>query len=505
MTPVMDARSPRHARSERGFALIEVIVSAAVLALVALAVLSGVDGANSASGREKARSVAASLAERDQERLRSMPVEALAVYGAPAAQVLNVGGANYNIASKVEWVRDSTGGTVSCANDDKQADYLHITSTVTSNIVGSRTKPVQIDSIVPPNIEYSATHGSLAVKVVNAAGQGVPGIPVALTGDSAVPAKDTNDQGCALFHMIEIGDYTVTLNGPGMVDHAGDPQATRTATVSPGVLTTLSIDYDYAASVAAAILSYQPGTSTVINSAATRLSAQNGDDITILRNEPKSGPLATPAAGITMSGLFPFSAPYTFYTGTCRYSNPAVGIPTYYGPNPGAVAVTPGQAASVNVRQPALNLRLQYYNLISTTKQQTPNSLQVYAYPQPAAGDDCVEPRIPLTTFTPVVSSTNIYGTVGRSKPNTAYVEAGLPFGDYAFCFERNVTSGSPTGISYSVWPTDYGSTNPYDLRTTAAGPTGRTTLDGSASTKWHTSGGSGTGGRQCPTTLVLP
>ena len=63
--------------------------------------------------------------------------------------------------------------------------------------------------------------------------------------------------------------------------------------------------------------------------------------------------------GITMTGLFPFSAPYTFYTGTCRYSNPAVGIPTYYGPNPGAVAVTPGQAASVNVRQPALNLRLQ--------------------------------------------------------------------------------------------------------------------------------------------------
>ena len=474
MTPVMDARSPRPARSERGFALIEVIVSAAVLALVALAVLSGVDGANSASGREKARSVAASLAERDQERLRSMPVEALAVYGAPAAQVLNVGGANYNIASKVEWVRDSTGGTVSCANDDKQADYLHITSTVTSNIVGSRTKPVQIDSIVSPNIEYSATHGSLAVKVVNAAGQGVPGI-------------------------------TVTLNGPGMVDHAGDPQATRTATVSPGVLTTLSIDYDYAASVAAAILSYQPGTSTVINSAATRLSAQNGDDITILRNEPKSAPLATPAAGITMTGLFPFSAPYTFYTGTCRYSNPAVGIPTYYGPNPGAVAVTPGQAASVNVRQPALNLRLQYYNLISTTKQQTPDSLQVYAYPQPAAGDDCVEPRIPLTTFTPVVSSTNIYGTVGRSKPNTAYVEAGLPFGAYAFCFERNVASGSPTGISYSVWPTDYGSTNPYDLRTTATGPTGRTTLDGSASTKWHTSGGSGTGGRQCPTTLVLP
>ena len=34
-----------HARQEDGFALIEVIVSAAVLAMIALAVLSGLDGA----------------------------------------------------------------------------------------------------------------------------------------------------------------------------------------------------------------------------------------------------------------------------------------------------------------------------------------------------------------------------------------------------------------------------------------------------------------------------
>ena len=41
MKSVMDARSPHPARSDAGFALIEVIVSAAVLGLMALAVLSG--------------------------------------------------------------------------------------------------------------------------------------------------------------------------------------------------------------------------------------------------------------------------------------------------------------------------------------------------------------------------------------------------------------------------------------------------------------------------------
>ena len=60
-----------HARHQDGFALIEVIVSAAILAVVALAVLSGLDGASASSARERARAVSASLAEQDQERLRS--------------------------------------------------------------------------------------------------------------------------------------------------------------------------------------------------------------------------------------------------------------------------------------------------------------------------------------------------------------------------------------------------------------------------------------------------
>ena len=66
----------RTLRSESGFALIEVIVAAAVLAIVALAVLSGIDAASSTSAREKARAVAASLAEQDQERMRSYRFDA---------------------------------------------------------------------------------------------------------------------------------------------------------------------------------------------------------------------------------------------------------------------------------------------------------------------------------------------------------------------------------------------------------------------------------------------
>ena len=64
--------SDRPRDGEAGFALIEVMVSAVVLAMVALAVLAGVDAAGRSTGREKAEAVAVSLAEQDQERMRGI-------------------------------------------------------------------------------------------------------------------------------------------------------------------------------------------------------------------------------------------------------------------------------------------------------------------------------------------------------------------------------------------------------------------------------------------------
>ena len=412
MTPLMDAR--RRPRSERGFALIEVIVSAAVLALIALAVLSGIDGAMSSTGREKARSVAAALAEKDQERLRTMPVEQLATYGIVNSP-LNVDGANYNVQSKVEWVRDSTGGTVSCANDTDDADYLHITSVVTSNVVGTRTAPVQIDSIVAPNVEYSTIHGSLAVKAVNAAGQVVSGVPVTATGPVTLNGV-TNEQGCALFQMIPVGDYTVTLNGSGMVDKDGDPTPSQSVTVPAGQLVTASFDYDFAGSVTATIETYKPGSttatsSTIVPSASLRLSAENGDSSSFFRNEPQAGPAASPQSTIGANGLFPFTGPYSFYTGTCRYSNPTFADinDAYFGTYPGSVAVSPGTPTTVKVRQPPLNIRL--FKDRSGTN--ATNGMRVVARPVQAPGDTCVEPPIELKTFTQVISGITYYGVVG--------------------------------------------------------------------------------------------
>ena len=60
--------------------LIEVMIGALILAITTTAVLNGLDGAQKTGGRNKARSVAAALAEQDQERMRSMPVAQLLPY-----------------------------------------------------------------------------------------------------------------------------------------------------------------------------------------------------------------------------------------------------------------------------------------------------------------------------------------------------------------------------------------------------------------------------------------
>src|SRR3954471_16914776 len=150
--------------SESGFAMIEVIVSAVVLAIVALAVLSGIDGAQGSSAREKARAVAANLAEQDQERMRSMTVETLAAV--PQVPSITVDGATYNIKSDAVFVTDDQGGTPACGNPSNRSQYIHITTTVTAPIVGSLKVPaVKIDSLVSPSVAYSQNHGSLGVKI----------------------------------------------------------------------------------------------------------------------------------------------------------------------------------------------------------------------------------------------------------------------------------------------------------------------------------------------------
>ena len=218
--------------SQAGFALMEAVIAAAVLMIVILGVLKGLDTANRSSGREKARAVAAALTEQDQERLRSFRAVDLSNY--EETRSVDVNNVSYTIDSKAEWVRDSTGGTESCNNSTTQADYMRVVTTTSSGLVATPIAPITMASLVAAPIgAFGTNQGTLGVQVNDRDGAGVPGMPVTITGPATV-TNETNSVGCAIFAYVPVGNYTARLNEAGWVDQGGATLSTKGATVTDG-------------------------------------------------------------------------------------------------------------------------------------------------------------------------------------------------------------------------------------------------------------------------------
>jgi type II secretory pathway pseudopilin PulG len=430
----------RALNSESGFAIIEVVVSAAVLAIVAMAVLAGIDGATGSSAREKARAVAANLAEQDQERLRAMSVDTLTAV--PQAPPITIDGVTYTIKSEAGWVTDDTGGTPACGSTTNRSEYFHITSTVTSNIVGLRVPPVKIDSLVSPTVAYAQAHGTFGAKVVDRHGTGIPGIFVsAKSSTTTLTTQKTDPSGCAIWRSIPIGTYTATINVGGYGDEKGDQAATRSAIVSPNTVTFVSFSYDLVATGSVGIFTHVPG--QTFNAANAKPSqARAVSDNMSDRTFPAAG---ASASTIQVPRLFPFlTKSYGFFTGSCSYESP-VNVndaqSNYFTTTNAAATVlaTPGASLSpAKVFQPPVQIRVS-----KDAQGKTPSATQMVLSltlqkPSEFSGDSCVEPKFdmnttawPTLTWTPVPTGANAPNGLGYASWSTTNFDPGLPFGTY--------------------------------------------------------------------------
>lgn len=418
--------------------MIEAVISAAVLAIVALGVLMGLDSAQRSSGREKARSVAAALTEQDQERLRSFRAVDLANYD--ETRVITVNKVDYSIESRADWIRDSTGGTQSCSNNAVQADYMRVTTTTTSGLINSPIPPIKMSSLVAPPIgAFGANQGTLGVQVNDRAGQGVQGMPVTITGPANI-TNSTNSAGCAIFAYVPVGSYTAGVNQPGWVDKGGNTNATVGATVSNGTVNVKTIDYDEGASVDVtfdSVTARSGGATVTVN--GTTFSAANAG--------VPSGPYSPfaglrtfdPAGGaaplITGTSLFPFSDGYGLFGGGCPGADPT-NIPAltdYYDTYPDEyIATDPGAASTpVTLRLPAMNIKV----------------LRGVAV-LPAATQPV---RIVVTSRSPDCSERWVFGSSTPTFPtatdtNGWMIEPAFPFGTFDVCAEALVPN--PTTLA---------------------------------------------------------
>jgi Tfp pilus assembly protein PilV len=336
-------------RGEAGSVLVETIVSAVLLIAISFAVVNSLTTAARGTAENKGRSVAATLAEQDQERMRAMSALRLANYHPTPRAVTTPDGAAYTVTSRADWIRDSTGATQTCATANTEPDYLRISSTVTSRVVGTDIQPVVTRSVVSPPVgAFGPGQGTFAVSVIDSRGNPIPNFPVTATGPSSSPqtySDITNDLGCVVFGYVPIGSFSGNVASSNYVDPDGNATDSATATVNEGKVSSVQLVYD------------KSGT---INATLSAAAPAGGTALTVSNNNWTVNPVrrVTIPAGATtasFSGLFPYvsTKPYTVYAGSCDAENPNANS----GTAPTAV-VPPGGSTAVSLTLPLATVKV---------------------------------------------------------------------------------------------------------------------------------------------------
>lgn len=343
--------------AQAGFALLEVLISAVIVALIVIATFTGFDASNRATAGERSHAQADVIAQQDEDRLRSMQIGQVATMN--ETHTVKYKETEYTVVSTGEFISDTSGST-SCSTEAQEASYVRTTSKVTWPGLGTRPPVVETGLITPP------AGGALLVQVFNADGKPVSGMTVKATGPSpstAAVTALTGAKGCVIFAGLPEGKYQVTTFQAGYVDKNGNSEpleAERAVTVVPGTTEKKSFEFD------------QPGGLTV-SFAPTGIAEAKWDTFVAQNTSiptPSFKTFGTPGTYVASveSGktLFPFgetsppaetaSGQYAVYAGTCEADEP-----TQNGQPPSAntpTNVLPNATVAVTVPLPAINLQV---------------------------------------------------------------------------------------------------------------------------------------------------
>ncbi len=245
-------RIRRHTRpwatADDGVTLVEVVMSAVVLAIVAAAAAGILIRTLGMTADSRMRSAAANIAEREKEVSLGLGYDALP----PGTTTTNVNlDTQKFVVTRTISLLPGTSSVNSCsAPDGARLAYKKISVAVTWPTMAAGTKPVQNDTVlaVPVGLVHG-TLGAVSVPVVDRNAVGVAGITVTLNPGSLTAVSDRD--GCAVFSNLSPGTYTASVNTAGYVGTANTQAVTMPGTtVVPGRLAkTANLMYDRAATL----------------------------------------------------------------------------------------------------------------------------------------------------------------------------------------------------------------------------------------------------------------
>ncbi|HUB03495.1 MAG TPA: type II secretion system protein [Solirubrobacteraceae bacterium] len=345
--------------SQRGFTLIEVLVSALIVTLLATAVAGALITNTDIISNQNNRSEAETLAEQDQERLKGLSAEQLD----NLSQTYNVtaDGTVFTVASQA-WYLNSTNGQSCTTSGGASATYFKTISTVTNTNSSGVTKTMATDeSVISPD-----AGGSLLVQFHDQTASPLSGVALSATGpESDAGTSDTN--GCVIFSGLNTGTYNLTYTDTGYVDPNGNPSplADSASVASTGIAAPGKgnpIELGQAGGITGNFTT-TTGYSAYADGLSWFSSGGAGIPMASYRyNAPGSMqgsiPTITAPNGPSNMGLFPFVSSqnpvsytnnYQVWAGTCRQEQPPAGTDT--------VTVQPGSNNSTQqITEPALQL-----------------------------------------------------------------------------------------------------------------------------------------------------
>jgi prepilin-type N-terminal cleavage/methylation domain-containing protein len=432
MTPPW--RKPLH--GEDGFALIEVLVSALILAIVAAGVMALLQATTRSAASERRHSEAYAIVQEDQARLRSMRLSAL--NRLEQVRTVSIDGNEFTVTSQGVFVNNTSGQPSSCTSGETSADYVRITSSTTWP---GNQQPVVVQSIVSPsNGSLDPNHGTLVVTLKNAAAGPISGVELKGSGAGNFSGK-TDSTGCANFTDLPAGSYSVIPNAPGLVDKHGESAAAQPTSISAGTTNTLPLELDYPATLP---VEFENRIGSTPSFEAAKI-----DSVLVfntLMNPAKAywTPTKARESKITATPIFPFTSPDSVYAGACEVNNPTSGEGI------GSVTLQPGVTApTLKLKVPALEV---------TVKN---------------GGSPISGATIMVTDENCKVSGSNLrrtYTSESKGHQSSAIngqAEYGLPYGTYEICGSANISGHNRRLYATKVKVQSYSSAKAVELNLT--------------------------------------
>jgi Tfp pilus assembly protein PilE len=349
----------RRCGEQRGFLLIEVMVTAVIVAAIAAMLAVVLIEAAHGSGVQRVRAQASEVAQQDQDRLRgfsALQLQALA--SSPQSRTVTLDSYTFTVVSSAKFVSQT--GSAACLAGS--GAYWQVDSNV--NWSSNTGAAIVADSIVTP-----PASGTLLVKTVDQTGTALPGVNVTATGPD-YGSGTTDASGCVTFAGLETGSFSLSTTKPGYVDPNGNASPPGLgATVSgsgTSYPTSTPVMLGLAGNLSAVFTTQATGGSVSCPPSNGLCTGQQSDYLSWLgsgssttMSQPGRSGTGTLASTLPASGtvpLFPFysttngyNSNYQAWAGGCVQMQPPSGVNT--------LSAAPGSSLTgTPVREPALNV-----------------------------------------------------------------------------------------------------------------------------------------------------